>query len=456
MPLLYDHGPVGSLEALCRDIQNQIDNGNCRMVDLLDVREKAEQKPKIFQKENGVWKSGQYIGLLEYEGKRVTITSRFDERNPQPFFLWYLMENFLGESMISLESISGTYEKSFFDQLLAVRMAVRIQQAFKKGGLRAYQSFCRNDTKISGVMDIPRHIRENLDLDNSRMAYRTQAYSLHNHWNILFLQADALACRRFPDLMRRLKRRLPEYSAALRTLSQAAPSWEEARLSQVLSRTEQRLSNPIYRDCEPVRQAARAILRRLGTDLGKGGTSAVTGVFLDMDRLWERLLEDMLFSGAEKPFSQQSRLVLNGHMLIRPDFYFPNPRMVLDAKNRPVWEMTLPSDSEMARESAPGHFKAGSPEGKWSERTEPPDAIRDNVYQVLSYMLALNCSQGGIVFPSHNRHSPVRDPIGPLGLYFWRIPVCIPQAEKYQDFRNLLEKEFLRLRRQAPVCGLLT
>ncbi|MCI8401859.1 MAG: hypothetical protein HFI38_07190 [Lachnospiraceae bacterium] len=455
MLVLYDHSPVESCQALCQGIQERIFDGSCHIVDLLGENENPGT-PEIFWQKDGIWRTRQYIGLFEYQGRQVTITSRFDRTNPQPFFLWYLIENYLGEAVISLEDIGSTLQENFFDKFLALRLTVTLQQAWKKGGLRAYQSFCRNDSKLSGVIDVARHIRENLDLDNGRMAYRTQSYSLNNHWNVLFLQADASARRRFPDLMRRLERRLPEYSAALRTLAQAAPGWEDARLSRILDHTKKNIINPIYRDWEPVRHAARALLRRVGVSPARSGDFAATGVFLDIDRLWERLLEDKLFCEAKKPFTQQSRFVLNGHMQMRPDFYFPSRHTVLDAKNRPAWERTLPASGQPVRTDGPGRLKKGSPEGKWSDLLLSPDDVRDNVYQVLSYMLALGCSQGGVIFPSRTSHEPVCDPVGPPGLDFWRIPVRIPQAEQYRHFQDLLEKEFLHLRSRAPVRQIVT
>ncbi len=459
--LLYDHYPVGDREKLCRDIQKQIYDGNCRIINLTDEKERAEQKPEVFGEENGIWQTGQYIGLLEYEQNQIIIASRFDETNPQPFFLWYLIESFLGESIISLESAGGICQKNLFDELLIVRLAIQLQRAFQRGGLRAYNSFNRNDSRMGGIIDVPRHIRENLELDNGRMAYRIQAYSLDNSWNILFLQACAAARRRFPDLVRRLNRRFPEFSAALQTLAQAAPGWEESSQSQILRRTERSIANPIYRDWESVRIAARAVLRRMGARPGKNGAPLVTGVLLDIDRLWERLLEDKLFSGAKKPFSQQSRYVLGGHVELRPDFYFPALGTVLDAKNRSAWGETLPSagtsksSQRAGGEKRPGCPREGSPEGKWSEMLNPPDAVRDNVYQILGYMLALGCSQGGVIFPSRTCREPVCDPIGPPGLSFWRIPVCIPRAKEYEDFRDRLDKELLRLREQVPVCRIV-
>ena len=145
MPVLYDHSPVGNCETLCRDIQERIDCGDCRIVDLLGEEDHTRQKPEIFRDGEKGWSTGPYIGLFQYgdgsggpSGQQVVIASRFDRENPQPFFLWYLIESFLGESMISLESMGSTWGKSFFDELLAVRLAVLMQQAFRKEIGRAH------------------------------------------------------------------------------------------------------------------------------------------------------------------------------------------------------------------------------------------------------------------------------------------------------------------------------
>lgn len=71
-------------------------------------------------------------------------------------------------------------------------------------------------------------------------------------------------------------------------------------------------------------------------------------------------------------------------------------------------------------------------------------------------MLALDCSEGGVIFPAHSLRNPAADRIDPSDRRFWRIPVCIPQAADYPAFRDALEKEFCRLRTLAPVSRIVT
>lgn len=444
---LCDYSPAGNREvqALCGEIQGQLDRGACRLVDLLDGRQdRTPESLEVFRYREGAWWTRQYVGLFQYRGERVVIGSRFDRENREPFFLRYLIEEFLEESLLVLEDVGGVWQDDPFDMLLAVKLAVQLQQAWKKGGLRAYRSFCHNDSRVRGQIDVSRHIRENLGQDNGRTAYRTRAYSLNSDMNVLFLQAAEAARRRYPSLMRRLERRLPEFHTALAALGQAVPDWAVPRRDSVLERTRKKLTNPIYRDYEAARRAARAVLSRMGVDpFGQGERGAVvTGVFLDMDRLWERTLEHTLFQGVRGPYTQQSHPLLDGHMVIRPDFYFRSQRMVLDAKYRSAWARTVGLG------------------GKWSDELSPEQqsAVRENVYQVMSYMLALDCQEGGVIFPvsGRDRCLPRGDRAAPGGRKFWRIPVNIPRAENYPIFRRELEETLGRLRELEPICRCLT
>lgn len=486
--ILYDYSPIKKqYQAVCRKIQEQIDAGNCRLTDLLDFREqKSRPSLEVFQEKGGTLWTQQYVGLFEYREQneetgehvkqRIVIGSRFDQAQ-KPFFLCRLLESFLGESVLTLEDAGGGAQSDFFDQLLTARLAVQIQRAWVKGGFRAYRSFPHNDSHIRGRPDIPRHIRENPD--NGRMAYWTRSYSLDHPGNVLFLQACAAARKRQPELFRRLERRLPEFRAALTVLGQSVPGWEGEQRRRVLEQTRQRISNPIYREWEPARRIARAVLSRMGADPlnAEEGAPAVTGVFLNIDQLWERLLQEHLFRGAaDEAFAQQSSRLLGGQMDmgIRPDFFFPSKRMVLDAKNRPDWGCTLTLTKQPK-------------DGAWQDPQERKrqkairSAVREDIHQVLTYMLLLHCQDGGVIFPipaecrepvtrkcryllsrGCMRLDPQR-PIGPYwssvgqgGLRFWRIAVRIPDAEDYPTFHQKLDQEFSRLRRSDPVRKLLS
>lgn len=441
--LLQDHSPIqdGGLVKLCREMERKIQSGQCDLVDLLESRPGERERDlggfQLTQSWGSRVYTGKYVGLFRLEDRQVVITSRFDQPG-KPFFLYYLLEHLWDAALMALEP-GAAFQNDPFDILLHAKLAIQLEQAWKKGALRQYRTFQHNDSRVRGPLDIPRHIRENAGLNNGRMAYRTRAFSLDNPYNVIFLQAMDAAERKYPALLKRLNRKRPALQSALRILRQEAPGWAEAQRQTALRQTEKRLTNPIHRAYEPARVAARAILRRQGAD--PAGSSkhgqVVTGAFLDMDELWERFLERELFDHPPEWVAQTSRRILGRHMELRPDFCWPEKGVVLDAKNRGVWGRTL-----------------GKGQGRlWTRGEEDRDGLLDDVYQVLTYMLALGCREGGVVFPCRSggaeKNAPdqvrVSDWCGDRR--FWRIPVNIPVGETdYASFALKLGREMEALK----------
>lgn len=433
-------------EDLCRDLQRRIDQGEQLLIDLLDDGSRDSQYVQIFRDNGKHLLVQQYVGLFEYNGERVVIGSRFDG-GKNAFFLRYLLENCWNASLLLLDGLDSVYQHDIFDWLLVTKLALGLQQAWRKGALRQYRTFHYDDSRVRGTVDVTRHIRAHLGLESGKIAYGTRSYSLDNSYNALFLLASHAAGRKYPALLRRLRQRLPEFQAALQMLEREVSDWPSLSRRDALQRTGKKITNPLYRNYEAARITARAILRRLGADPfgSEGQVRQVTGIFLDMNALWEQFLVKTLFAGVSENFLQRSQDILGGHMTVRPDFLWPDKGIVLDGKYQRVWADTLPLD------------------GKWSEQLtrEAQKAVKEDVYQVLSYMLIHGCTNGGVIFPirCHQKHclfSPVSDPVGPAGQRFWRVPVPIPAAGDYGEFVARMNEEVNRLRRLAIIRRILT
>lgn len=348
---LRDYGIVPrEWEDLCRELQRRIDQGDHLLIDLLDDGSRDSQPVQIFRDNGKNLLVQQYVGLFEYNGERVVIGSRFDG-GKNAFFLRYLLENCWNASLLLLDGLDSVYQHETFDLLLVTKLALALQQAWRKGALRQYRTFHYDDSRVRGTVDVMRHIRAHLGLESGKIAYSTRAYSLDNSYNALFLLASHAAGRKYPTLMRRLRQRLPEFQAALQMLEREVADWPSLSRNTVLQHTGKKITNPLYRGYEDVRITARAILRRLGANPfdPEGQVRQVTGIFLDMNALWERFLVKTLFAGVSENFLQRSQDILGGHMTVRPDFLWSDKGVVLDGKYQRVWADTLPLD------------------GKWSE-----------------------------------------------------------------------------------------
>lgn len=388
--------------------------------------DKKRESPKIiFKRRPDKIQLGSYVGQLSYDRKDIMIHSRFD--GDKHFFQRYMMEtslkNISGVStFFRPKGIIGPEQRNDYLWYIVCQLAMQLQEAWKKGTFRIYQGFDHYDSRMRGQLDIPRHIRLSMGMNDGRLAYRTREYSPDNPYNRLFLCAMNVAERRYPQMMRRLLRQRSECKAAVQFLRAQLPGWEQDQPYALMERTRQKITHPIYRDYEDVRLIARAILHWVGRE--SLGSDRAVGMLLDMNQLWEKFLENELFESGDK---QSSQSYLDGNMKMRPDLYWKDKGVVLDAKYRPAWGEILNN-------------------GRWSASVR--DDIRKDIYQVFSYMLALDCRHGGVIFPVSGSGEAPRRPcrfhVSDLAAdrNFWLIPFVIPNdASDYEDFQEKIKRQ---------------
>lgn len=417
-----------------REIQRLVgDESSCFLIDLLERPGRREtDKPEIFREAPGkeVW-TGNYAGVFEYSkaGRTecVTIGSRFDPEGGTGFFPQAMLEACW---KISMEEYRESRADNPYDLLLTARLVTQLERAWKHGPLRAYRSGAMHDSRVRGRIDLPRQIREGMGLCDGRMAYVVREYSEKNVYNLLFQQAFLEAEKRHSNFLRRQRAERPQFRAARQALFQQSPNWERTDKQFLLAQTKKRITNPIYREYEALRVTARAVLRRMGgtTPRVEKSEPFVTGVFLDISELWELYLMEKVFKrlplGPPETYYQRTRAILDGMLNIRPDFWWEKRRIVLDAKCKPGWE------------------KAGR-QDLW------PEAVRDDVYQLLSYMMSLGCGQGGVIFPILGRKRDLESFFvspGEQTRRFWCAGFSVPSGKiPYKTFLEGMDREAERL-----------
>lgn len=453
--ILKDNCPVPEYyRKRCKAIQELADQGRCSLIEL---RGRAkDDRPQIFRKDTGGnWRTGNLIGVFEYRAgdgtvEQVVIGDRFGPQGVAANgaggeflwpFSWAMLEQCWDETPLWLLNESGARgETDIFDKLLMLRLAFQMERAWKKGQLRLYRTFSRYDCRVRGQLDLPRKIRMSMGLEDGKMAYRVREYSVDNRYNQLFFQACLEAERWYPDLMRTLKKRMPGFRMARQLLEQQASAWDSRDPRSLLYETRKKITNPLYRDYETLRGIARAVLRRTSRyTYSEDGAPFVTGVFLDISTLWEDYLFNAVFSGCSgRPCTQgdnDKKLgILEELLYIKPDFWWKDRRRVLDAKFRPIWHKFL---------------KPGCSE---EDRKE----IRQDTYQVLSYMLTLDCTRGGVIFPvkgecsgqsPDRRVKRVRAINGSKEREFWLIPFFVPQTADYADYSGAMQAEAVEVQK---------
>ncbi len=408
-----------NIEQICKDLQGTLDSS--KEISIINLNGENETSPTVFSNFNGEYCSQKYVGVLEFKGNKIMIGSRFDSDRKQ-YFLQYVFSNAFdihGKIFDEMQTF-GKSEDSW-DLLLIIVFIKELKDAMKKGLYRIYQTYQYNNSKVKGQIDIPRHIKLNI-IPNGKVAYNSREYSTDNFYNYLFLKAYEIIDQKYPSILRKLVSNDENVKNGITTLKSNLSS-HNYKNQDILKHTNKKIVHPVYKKYEELRKTSTLILRKMGMNTMNNDNSKVTGFVIDMTKLWEKFLEKTMFNRIE-PYNlriaQDSYTILNGKRIIQPDFYWKNKNLVIDAKYKRTWGMTLNND--------------------WSQ-------VREDVFQVLSYMLSLECDLGGVVFPTEINKEFSYDeklsvyPNGDLSKFFFRLPYFIKKYDNYKDFARSMEDQ---------------
>lgn len=439
--VLTDYSPVPQEEkAFCQELQQAIDNGRFEVLVPDFLKDDTDgDKPKVFGTYNNEYRVGKYAGILYYKGRTVVIHSRFDGTDGQNHFLNYALAAAGKLPMKILRSSEETASQGAFDLLLVQLFLSQLQDAYNVGIYREYRNFDHNDPHPKGRLDISRHIRLN-PLPNRKIAYSTREYTPDNPINHLILAAWG-CLRTRPSTGRFAQQMLdndPSLSRPLDELKWSLGPEDLSRpaLNRVAAKAVRSITHPLHLRYEALRRTCLLILRESGLDLFQSDDLQVGGLLISMDKTWELLLEHAVLSKVGTVKTQTAIPVLLNHhsqgmRTFKPDFLFgyekKNGRItaqaVLDAKYRRAWEMAFAEDSNT-----------------W------PVSVRDDVFQVLSYMYVTAAPAGGIICPlagsSNKADVPSYLICAGMADQFQVIPLIVPDEPglSCEDFSRQMDQ----------------
>ena len=426
--LLYDYSPIpeklistdSTYAELCKNLQKELDKGNIKIEQLFVGKDDSwnKEKLKLFGSFNGEYYTGKYVGILSYQGHTIQILSRFDrpsevetDKQQKNFFLPYVFSKVLDIPVYSFPELNvDSQSGEFWDFLLAKLFMDQLKVACDRGLYRQYRTFHYNNSSPKGMIDIARHIKFN-HMQNGKCAYSAREYTLNNPINQLILTARDCLLRRQGAISQLVKNEFAKNAnlrIALQEIEYSINIFQRPSEQMILHQTECTVTHTVYKEYEQLRETSRLIVRRFGLDTFQTGSSRISGMVSAMDRMWELFLEKTVFCHLTDTSvdSQVTHKILEGEYTIRPDFVldYQNQQFIFDAK-----------------------YKSG-----WSELYERKNFndVRDDLYQIISYMHILKSRCGGILFPMVKKANEktywlMKNKL-PDQLHF--IPVQIPQS----------------------------
>ncbi len=467
--ILQDYSPIPpenqNIE-LCEKIQKAIDDGRCNILNLADFMagksESASKKkndddegayPKVFAIYNKKYSAKKYAGILTYQGHTVIINSRFDQiptgdsKNDKTYFLQYALEKIEWNKLhiryfMNMPARGGG---GALTQLLIPIFLHQVQEAYRVGVFRQYRNFQHNDSKFRGPIDIPRHIRMN-PISNGKIAYNTREYTIDNPTNHLILATRRLLEQREDTkvVLEQILSDSPELDMPFQRLGWelGVPEVKRSQINGIIADNRNPITHPFHRRYEDVRKTALKILQNEGLQLMTDDSDEVNAILIPMDKVWERLLEYTLFCNRQKAVSAQKQIKIlsevlpqtdetdgeksrwNARRILKPDFFENDGAYVLDAKYRKPWENAYR-------------------DGRWTSY------VRDDVFQVLSYLYAAksihgqSTIRGGILFPYPRDQKEAIPPVkefaifrGDFGDRFYLFPYPVECSRDYSEYRQ--------------------
>ncbi|OUN22897.1 hypothetical protein B5G34_05715 [Flavonifractor sp. An82] len=435
---LFDYSPVSEPEVrdLCRQLQAELDDGRISVLSPWAAEE--EKRPVLFGSFNGGYYTKKYVGFLSYQGREIQIGSRFDQ-DGGGFFLTYVLSRALDIPLKAFpDQKTGADAGMNWDLLLALLFIEQLKAAFVRGLYRQYRTFHYNDASPKGRLDIARHIRLNGMLNNGKCAYDAREYTLDNPVNrIILLAWDCLLHR--GEMVRRV---VEEQAAihgdlriALQQLRYSISAFGQPSVQTVLQQASRRVTHTVYSQYEPLRQTALLIVRRMGLEAFQKDTHQMAGLVFPMDWMWELFLQKAVLCSNEgwtATAQHKVKLLKNGlgkwEYTARPDFLLKKgpETVVLDAKYKVGWEELY---------------------------LETPDwnRVRDDLYQVISYLHIFGASRGGVIFPLREESGEIRaySLCERLPDQLALVPLPIPQRgryESYDQYRELFDENCAKTR----------
>lgn len=410
-----------------------------------------------------------FTGFLNFKGRQVLIHSRFDHTGA---LTRYMMTR-LGLMPRMLWNHTTQAESSSFQIPMVYTFLRQVKEACAMGVYRQYETFSYNNSHPKGALNIPMHIRKN-PINNGRIAYTTREYTADNPINRLILATWQYLERdtQLGPIAHKIVREHPEMLTPIKNLGYQlnSPYVDQRQLARIMRQASSPITHHMHTRYEQVRKTSLTILKNLGYEPnGETGSGRLAGMLFPMDIMWEYFLEESILKGMS--FDAQSSIGIfipeNGEALrsIKPDFLFyadnsKDAVAVLDAKYKEIWgkaynwlsegrpNQTVISSTTEVDENEDDESDSDSDSRVYSESTPWKDSrIREDSFQVMSYMHVTHAKTGGILFPMVTKDPSL--PIRTIKLYegtderFLLIPVCLP--EDTGDFGSYCEEMDLRL-----------
>lgn len=324
-----------------------------------DIIELDEVNNKIY--------SNNIMGFIGYNDTQIKITSRFTPNSDKDYFLHYMLQKVFYSNIFNWEY---TTERDYSFDFLIYMFTHFFQKAIRQGIFKSYQNREYNDANVRGVIDINRHIKNNIPF-NGNIAYSTREYSYDNNITQLIRHTIEYINTKSRGILNINE----DIKSGVFQIIEATKRYDKNKRQSIINKNLKKLNHPYFYEYEPLRKICIQILRHEELKYGRE-EDKIYGILFDGAYLWEEyiytILKDLDFLHPRNKEKTDGINLLNKKWTVYPDFYNYNKQIVLDTKYKML--------------------------NKDNDKIEGSDK-----HQIISYVYTLGAKIGGFVYPSENK-----------------------------------------------------
>ena len=358
-----------------------------------------------YKKEYLKVKTGNIMGFIGSNGKRMRIRSRFDRNGDNDFFLHYMLQKVLSINLFDLNH--GSSQDDVLD-LLELLFPSFLHKALEQGIYREYKRYEHNDANIRGVIDVSRHIRQNIPFQG-KVAYITREHTADN--DVMQLIRHTIEHINRQQLGRSILTANKDVTGDVKLVYSLTSSYNRNERQRVILKNLRPVIHPYYTDYRPLQQLCLQILRH-DSVMYADNDNEICGLLFDGAWLWEEYVDTLLKEQGFKHPNNKKReggkcIFTNNKGIRYPDFYDKN--IVLDAKYK-----------------------------RFEDYSDAAGVGRDDIHQLVTYMYMLKSKKSGFIFPYTNG-SNNQSPLELNGYGGWMYMYGIEIGNNTNDYRIFCE-----------------
>lgn len=382
----------------------------------------------IEQKRNGDYWTHNVMGVIGDGNETVIIKSRFgSEKNN--YFEEYLITKALGWPSLTNRKVDAESKSNMLD-ILSFMLPYYLKRALRKGMYKNYVWKKYNDSNVKGVVDIARHIRQNVPF-TGRIAYNKREFAYDNYLTELVRHAI--------EYIKTSKKIWPVVKAMagdeIRQIVDVTASYTRNDRSKIITENDRHpVRHAFYREYRDLQKLCLLILKHSKHGIGEG-SKKIYGILFDGSWLWEEYLYKLIHTGFYHPRNKGRSSIEKQYLFccfddntqkkekeqnIIPDFIGKDEDDVIiaDAKYKPS-----------------GNIR------------------RSDYYQVLAYMLRFGAKKGYFLYPKDPEDEASKDQklyllkglkmdgLPYQDIYVQKLGLVIPDETDYATFEKSMNKE---------------